>query len=78
MSAQMAACDYCGSIRGVEPYTNQIDHNGPRIDFCEVCSRLWGTGRAPVTLDDINRNIVILFQTLGLVPHDTDAQEGEK
>ena len=72
------ACDYCGSLRGVETYTNQIDPvNGPRIDLCEVCSRLWGTGHAPVTLNDINRNIVTLFQTLGLVPHDTDDDEDE-
>jgi len=62
-------CDYCYSRRGVETYS---DHQGDRR-LCQVCSRLHGTGGVtPPSLGDLNRNIVTLFHTLDLIPHNTD------
>lgn len=66
-------CDYCSSLRGVEKFPSfPIEET---VFLCRVCSRLHGT--APyrnVTLADINQNIVTLFHTLDLVPHDTDVE----
>ena len=65
-------CDYCDSTRGVEEYPNFPDGVTQK---CQVCSRLRGTDNyISVSLSDINQNIVTLFHTLGLTPHDTDEE----
>lgn len=68
----MLRCDYCDSTQGVEPYPPEPD--GIDVFKCQVCARLFGT-RPQVSLSDINKNIVILFHTLDLIPHDTDEEE---
>lgn len=68
-------CDYCGSTKNVEEFRQQ--HPVASVDrkLCEVCSRLRGTSVWGENISDINHNIVTLFQTLGLVPHETDLEE---